>query len=397
MAILNHKQMVRHAFIDSYCKNVPFFMGPAGIGKTAMIEDVRDMYLEEFKDDLDDVLIVQISGANLKEGELGGIPVIEKVDGKHISNYTTHVQLQKILDNDVDGAMSILFIDEFNRAFGDVQQELMDLVLARRINTTELPDNCVIIVAGNPPSTGTDRDYQVNVMNTALEDRFIIYNCGVDVKEWLAWAGEAWDEEEDESLIHPDIIDFIAEHDELLHAPKNKEDRYPTPRGWAMFSKSYRAMLKFSHDLSNDELEAMIMRTAESKFGLTTASTFVSFLRNKTNPIITLAEIFECDDETFNETVTERVKKETPMRQFVILERATKYISNNIEIFKKNKKNTEFNRFVEILKVVPSDSVLGIQTNISKNYKNLHDVLINNKDYLDIFFDINKKVASASI
>jgi len=66
--------------------------------------------------------------------------------------------MQQILDNDTRGINTILFIDELNRCEAAVNQELMQLILDRRINETILPDSCVIIAAGNP-EYDDDNDY----------------------------------------------------------------------------------------------------------------------------------------------------------------------------------------------------------------------------------------------
>jgi len=61
-----------------------------------------------------EVPIVTLFGALLKEGELGGIPVPRRDENskKMINDYTTHVKMQQIFENDARGVNTILFIDE---------------------------------------------------------------------------------------------------------------------------------------------------------------------------------------------------------------------------------------------------------------------------------------------
>jgi len=226
---MKYSELVPQVFATSIAGVVPYVEGHAGVGKSQMIREVAELYREKTGAE---VLITTLFGALLKEGELGGIPVPRRDENskKMINDYTTHVKMQQILENDKEGHISILFVDELNRAEQSVNQELMQLILDRRINETILPDNCAIIAAGNP-EYDDDNDYMVNVMNSAMKNRFIKYTLEADVKDWLKWASNTKDDEEKGTeAIDPDVIEFIAEMPNLLHDPHSKEDIKPTPR-----------------------------------------------------------------------------------------------------------------------------------------------------------------------
>ena len=389
---MKYSELVPQVFATSIAGVVPYVEGHAGVGKSQMIREVAELYREKTGAE---VLITTLFGALLKEGELGGIPVPRRDENskKMINDYTTHVKMQQILENDKEGHISILFVDELNRAEQSVNQELMQLILDRRINETILPDNCAIIAAGNP-EYDDDNDYMVNVMNSAMKNRFIKYTLEADVKDWLKWASNTKDDEEKGTeAIDPDVIEFIAEMPNLLHDPHSKEDIKPTPRGWELLSKVMRQIKQYYPE----DYETMLFEAAKGVVGQTPATQLIAFLRDKKNPITTVKEIFKSSEKDFNDRVLYKIKGDSSTRQFVIIDRCIRYISENIKEF--NDKKTGENsckRFIEVCKVLPKDIMVGVLKNIGVNHKNIHDTFTKYDDYMDLFFDTNKKTMTAA-
>jgi len=388
---MKYSELVEQVFVTSVAGVVPYIEGHAGVGKSQMIRDVAKLYQNK---GFNEVPIITLFGALLKEGELGGIPVPRRDENskKMVNDYTTHVKMQQILDYDAQGINTILFIDELNRSEAAVNQELMQLILDRRINETVLPDSCIIVSAGNP-EYDDDNDYMVQVMNAAMKNRFIKYTLEADVKDWLKWASNTKDDEETGTeAIDSDVIEFIAEMPNLLHDPHSKEEIKPTPRGWELLSKVMRQIKKYYPD----NFEGMLFEAAKGVVGQTPATQLISFLRDKGNPITTTKEIFQSTDKEFEEKVLPKIKGDSSTRQFVIIDRSIKYISENIKEFN-DKKNGEkkCRRFINVCKVFPKDIMVGVLKNIGVNHKNIHDTLTKYDDYMDLFFDTNKKTMSA--
>jgi len=83
-----------------------------------------------------------------------------------------------------DYPIVILFLDEMNSAVPAVQSSAYQLVLNRAAGTYTLPDNVVIIAAGN---RDTDRGV-IYRMPAPLANRFLHYEVKPDFESWLDWA-----------------------------------------------------------------------------------------------------------------------------------------------------------------------------------------------------------------
>jgi len=145
---MKFSDVVTNAAIDCMAGIVPCIIGHAGVGKSQLPKAIRKFWIEKNNEkasgdeklEEDDIDIVILFGSLIKEGELGGIPVTDIVKDeetgkrKAINTYTTHVKMERILENHRNGKMTLLFIDEINRCEPAVQQELMQLILDKQIN-----------------------------------------------------------------------------------------------------------------------------------------------------------------------------------------------------------------------------------------------------------------------
>lgn len=102
--------------------SVPLIIGEAGIGKTSLVKRICKS---------DNYYLVNIDANLLKEGEIGGLPVVENGRTKYATHYKL-IEMEEAIENkNYDGVL--LFIDELNRCEHAVQQELMNLILNREI------------------------------------------------------------------------------------------------------------------------------------------------------------------------------------------------------------------------------------------------------------------------
>jgi hypothetical protein len=121
----------------------------------------------------------------------------------------------------------IIFLDELNAAPPSVQAALYQLVLDRRLGDYVLPDNVVILAAGNLES---DRAV-THRMSTALASRFLHFELLVDHLAWERWALA--------NGVHTATISFLRYRPALLHSfdPKSASKAQPLPRTWEKESK----------------------------------------------------------------------------------------------------------------------------------------------------------------
>ncbi len=128
--------------------------------------------------------------------------------------------------DDDESVVNILFLDEISAAPQSVQAAAYQITLDRVIGEHKLPENCIVIAAGNRVS---DRSV-ANKMPKALANRLMHIEVETSVKNWIKWAQS--------SDIHPDIIGFLKQkRNALLVADVPSENlAYATPRTWEMVS-----------------------------------------------------------------------------------------------------------------------------------------------------------------
>jgi hypothetical protein len=137
-------------------------------------------------------------------------PPIELPDAKMAKKYKTIV----------------LFLDEMNSAAPSVQAAAYQLILNRRVGTYKLPDNVMIVAAGN-----READKGVTYrMPAPLSNRFVHLEIKVDFDDWFAWAVA--------NDIHKDVVGYLtfAKKDLYDFDPKSPSRSFATPRSWSFVS-----------------------------------------------------------------------------------------------------------------------------------------------------------------
>jgi hypothetical protein len=124
----------------------------------------------------------------------------------------------------------VLFLDEMNSAPPATQAAAYQLVLNRRVGTYELPDNVVVVAAGN---RDTDRGVTYR-MPAPLANRFIHLTLRPDFETWQTWAIL--------NQVHPDVVGYITANkvDLFNFDPKTSSQSFATPRSWSFVSELLR-------------------------------------------------------------------------------------------------------------------------------------------------------------
>lgn len=222
--------------------NVPNIVGEAGIGKSALVEEVaQEMGARLF------TTVVSLT----EKGDLA-IPVPPMRDEAFIKTtcYGTLANVQygysETLIRIIQQAEQeperpiIWFLDEFNRGTAAVQSELMNLVLQRRVNSLQLPSQVHIIIAENPDDSMSGFDnpnYAVTPADTAIKDRTVRLVMEASITDWLSWAQQT--DSQDQQVILPIVRTYLQDHPDYLNDPQS-EDLYPTPRAWQRVSNNLR-------------------------------------------------------------------------------------------------------------------------------------------------------------
>jgi hypothetical protein len=121
----------------------------------------------------------------------------------------------------------VLFLDEMNSAAPSVQSAAYQLILNRRVGKYRLPDNVVMVAAGNRES---DKGVTYR-MPTPLANRFVHQEMRVDFDSYQAWAVN--------NNIHKDVIGYLsfAKQDLYDFDAKSASRAFATPRTWSFVSE----------------------------------------------------------------------------------------------------------------------------------------------------------------
>jgi MoxR-like ATPase len=149
-----------------------FLWGPPGIGKSELIEGIT----EELGGKLIDLRLGQCEPTDLR-----GIPYFDRDRG--VMNWAPPIELpsQELADQ---YPVVVLFLDEMNSAAPAVQGAAYQLVLNRKVGTYSLPDNVVVVAAGNRES---DKGVSYR-MPSPLANRFVHLEVRQDFDSWFQWA-----------------------------------------------------------------------------------------------------------------------------------------------------------------------------------------------------------------
>jgi hypothetical protein len=206
----------RKAILKAFQVKRPIFLwGPPGIGKSEVVADIT----EEMGG-----LMIDLRMAQMEPTDIRGIPFFNKELNK--MDWAEPIDLP---DQELASQYPIivLFLDEMNSAPPSVQAAGYQLILNRRVGKYRLPDNVVIVAAGN-----RDSDKGVTYrMPMPLANRFIHLEMRPDFNAWQNWAVNKG--------IHQDVVGYLsfAKNDMYDFNAKSSSRAFATPRSWVFVSQ----------------------------------------------------------------------------------------------------------------------------------------------------------------
>jgi hypothetical protein len=196
-------------------KRPVFLWGPPGVGKSELISELT----EELGGHMIDLRLGQMDPTDIR-----GIPFYNKDKG--VMDWAPPIEMP---DEELakQYPIIVLFLDEMNSAAPAVQAAGYQLILNRRIGKYRLPDNVVIVAAGNRES---DKGVTYR-MPSPLANRFVHLEIRPDFESWLAWAVN--------NRIHEDVVGYItfAKADLFDFDPRSPSRSFATPRSWTFVSQ----------------------------------------------------------------------------------------------------------------------------------------------------------------
>ena len=239
MAVTEHRSVTpsdaRSRVLRAFKNKRPVFLwGPPGIGKSELIQGLT----EELGGACIDLRLGQCEPTDLR-----GIPYFDRDKG--VMNWAPPIELPSE-EFAKQFPIVVLFLDEMNSAAPAVQGAAYQLILNRQVGTYKLPDNVVMVAAGNRES---DKGVSYR-MPSPLANRFVHLEVRQDFDSWFQWAVN--------HNVHKDVVGYIgfAKQDLFDFEPKSASRSFATPRSWSFVSQ-----FLYDEDATDAELTDLIAGT----------------------------------------------------------------------------------------------------------------------------------------
>ncbi|MCH5183548.1 MAG: AAA family ATPase [Oscillospiraceae bacterium] len=192
--------------------------GPPGVGKSQAVRQIaKDIEFSTGKS----VRITDVRLLLFNPIDLRGIPTSN-------ADKTLAIWLkpQIFQMDDSEDVINILFLDEISAAPQSVQAAAYQITLDRVVGEHRLPDNCIVIAAGNRI---TDKSVSFK-MPKALANRLLHIEVEGSYDSWHQWAVR--------SGIHEKVLGFLSFRSDRLFGfdATNDDLAFATPRSWEMVS-----------------------------------------------------------------------------------------------------------------------------------------------------------------
>ena len=214
-------------------KTMPSVMlwGPPGVGKSQAIRQIaKEIEASTGKN----VKVTDVRLLLFNPIDLRGIPTSNA--DKTLAVWLKPQIFQMDPDEDI---VNILFLDEISAAPQSVQAAAYQITLDRVVGEHRLPDNCIVIAAGNRT---TDKSVAYR-MPKALANRLLHIEIEGSFNSWKKWAIATG--------INDKVIAFLSFRQNYLMGFNSSSDdlAFPTPRSWEMVSNLLNAV--------NDDIDNM--------------------------------------------------------------------------------------------------------------------------------------------
>ena len=232
MNIKRAKQEIKHTIQAYLSKNshgeyeIPFMrqrpvllMGPPGIGKTQIMEQVaRECQIG---------LVSYTITHHTRQSAIGLPFISEKFysgESKRVTEYTMSEIVAAIYNKIEETGLKegLLFIDEINCVSETLAPAMLQFLQYKTFGSHQIPEGWVIAAAGNPPEYNKSvRDFDI-----ATLDRVKRIDVEADFGVWKEYAKEA--------EIHPAVISYLSAKPQYFYQVETTVDgkRFVTPRGW---------------------------------------------------------------------------------------------------------------------------------------------------------------------
>ena len=251
MNIKEAKDQIKNAMTAYFTKNqfgayvIPiekqrpvFLMGPPGIGKTAIMEQVAQ--------ELGVGMIAYSMTHHTRQSALGLPFISKKIYGGHeydISEYTMSEIIASVYDmiEETGNKEGILFLDEINCVSETLAPSMLQFLQYKIFGKHKVPDGWIVVTAGNPPeNNNTVREFDI-----VKWDRLNRIDVEPDYTVWKEYAYK--------TAVHASIITYLDIKKGDFYKIETTVDgkSFVTARGWSDLSEMIK-LYEF-HKIKIDE------------------------------------------------------------------------------------------------------------------------------------------------
>ena len=206
----------KKSIVRAFKKKRPLFIwGPPGIGKSDIVHQIGDSM---------DAHVIDIRLSLWEPTDIKGIPYFDPNQNKMVWGAPSELPDAEMA---AQHKYIILFLDEMNSAAPAVQAAAYQLILNRKVGQYTLPDNVLIVAAGN-----READKGVTYrMPAPLANRFVHLELAVNFDDWFQWAVA--------NKVHRDVVGYLTFSKKDLYDfdPKSPSRSFATPRSWSFVSE----------------------------------------------------------------------------------------------------------------------------------------------------------------
>ena len=200
-----------------------FLMGPPGIGKTAVMEQIAA--------ELGVGLVAYSMTHHTRQSALGLPFIVKKNYGGReysVSEYTMSEIIASVYERiENDGAKEgILFLDEINCVSETLAPSMLQFLQYKVFGTHRVPDGWIVVTAGNPP----EYNNSVREFDIVTWDRLKRIDVEPDFKVWREYAQSKG--------VHPAVTTYLDIKTDDFYKIETTVDgkRFVTARGWVDLS-----------------------------------------------------------------------------------------------------------------------------------------------------------------
>ena len=214
-------------------------MGPPGIGKTAIMEQVAE--------ECGAGLVAYTITHHTRQSAVGLPRIVTRCyNGKEISitEYTLSEIIASVYDcmERTGKKEGILFIDEINCVSETLAPAMLQFLQCKTFGSHKIPEGWLIVAAGNPPEYNKSvREFDVVTM-----DRVKKIQVEPDFDAWREYAYAKG--------VHPAVISYLNTRPANFYKMESTVDgkNFATPRGWEDLSRLIRVYEKLEKTVDKD-------------------------------------------------------------------------------------------------------------------------------------------------